>query len=510
MFDTEKDIIVPNILGPDGRPVRSASLQASLDLASQRATVPGIRGGWSTGAGLSAAGDPTSGFALDRDTERRAARLAFYVNPVVGAINELLVAYLVGDDFSYGIMDDKRAYAALGEWWDHNNLPDLAERIMVEHLIDGETAAITEPGAELQDRPGRVALLDVDRGIELEYDTFDGVTEIRTQAADGSEVVYEAGEFVWSASTSLYNDPRGWPPFMRAIPVALSYVGLVNSRLRTNEIHARINGVYSALYYHNPHDPKGSAEEFAAKQRSLTRIPANGSIMTVAVDAATGRQEKFEYLKGGEGASNAKEDATMMRLLMAIAFGIPMTWFGDGQTANRASAQEMNGPPLRLANKRQARLRSILTQLFRNDLKRRYGANQTYRQSYQEDRVDKTTGQILGKKTLTKKVLADNLDIPFVLPTIDDAYLEELILKARHLFDTKTGSVQTQQEILGLDPAEEAERMAREGTQAGVERVDLTDRGNPGDTTTDETTDDETDETDLEPGGRVEDENEAE
>jgi hypothetical protein len=371
---------------------------------------------------------------------------------------------VVGDDFSYGVLDDRDARLALDEFWAHNDLANLGERIWTEYLIDGESAVVFERDREGDAAPARIGLVDLDKGIKLEHDTMNGVTAIETQGPKFTRAVWEQGEFVWTAHSALFNDPRGWPVMMQAIPAALSYIGLINSRLRMHDIQARINGVYKAFY------KNGEDDKFIAKSQQFRRIPRDGNILTLAKDPVTGHSEELDFLKGDRGASDAASDARLLRLLISAALAVPPTWLGDAESSNRASSAEMNGPPLMAMKRRQSTFRGIMTRIFRLELLRRFGPDKRYLVRYSEEKRDRN-GQVTGKRSKTKRIPAELLEPPWILPEVSDTSQAEITEKVRLLASLGLASKQTQQELMGLDVSEELERLGSEGGTQPAQRL---------------------------------------
>ncbi len=442
------------LLDAYGRPMAAATpTQNSM-------SVPTMRGGeW-----IEQGADPYNAarvYGIDRETERKASRVAFFSNPLIaGLVGNILVPYVVGDDFSYGTLDDKDAQLALDEFWSLNNLAELGERIWTEYLIDGESAVVFERDAP-KGEASRIGVVDLDKGIKLEHNTFDGVTAIETQGPKFTRMVFEKGEFVWTAHNSFFNDPRGWPVMMQAIPSALSYIGLINARLKMHDLAGRINGIYTQLY--NPDAPDRN-KVFADKADSTKHIPRDGNIVSLIKDNKTGNQETLELFQGAKGASDAAADARLLRLLLSAALAIPPHWLGDAEDSNRASASEMNGPPLIAMKRRQSTFRSIMTRVFRLELLRRFGPDKRYLVRYSEVKTD-PSGQPTGRRTKTKRVPAELIEPPFVFPQLDSATLDEIIRKVEVLAKLSLAGTQTQQELLDVDPALEAERLGNTPTK---------------------------------------------
>lgn len=423
------------------------------EAALPTSTIPAVRGGeWRQSEG-EAAGVVGHLYGIDRSVERRAARISFFLNPLVKGITGLLTSHVVGDEFTYGTLDDKRAQAVLEEMWSYNKLDQLAERIWLEYIIDGESALLldTDTPANL---PSRISLIDVDTPFELLYDTGRGVYGLETHFGD-DPVVYDADEFVWTANDALWNDPRGWPVLMQAIPSCLSYIGLINSRLRAQDLLGRINAIYKGLYYPNHANAEA---KYTAKTDRFRVVPRDGSVISLAIDAETGREESFEFTKSPNNAQDAEKDARLIRMLAATALNIPPTWLGDAEDTNRASAGEMNGPPLIAMKRRQSTFRSMMNGLFQRELLRRFGPDQTYLVRYTEP----SASDPLTLRKRRKYVKAEMLEAPWTLPVLDDASLDELVKQVALLHATGDASRITRQELMGLDPALEKERLAAE------------------------------------------------
>ena len=441
-----------SLVDKNGRALESSSSDESYSLPAMRGGNTGWKESGQTGSGQI--------YGINRDLERRSARVAYFLNPMVKGITSLLTSYVVGDAFTYGTMDDKAAQETLEEMWALNNYDLFAERMWLEYLIDGESAVVFDADAPVNE-PAHMALIDVDRAFDLKSDTIKGVTELNLKL-NGRENIYQEGEFTWTANDALWNDPRGWPVMMQAIPSCLAYIGLINSRLRAQELLGRINGVYKALYYPGKADADA---KFQAKVDRFSRVPKDGNVMALAMDASTGRSEEFDFAKSPNNASDAAEDARLLRMLAAVTLNIPPTWLGDAEDSNRASSAEMNGPPLIAMRRRQSVFRSINNRNGRNELVRRHGPEKRYTvYTYEVSKNDPLT-----RKRKRKSVTADLLEFPWVLPQISDASVEEIVKKVELMFKTGDASRITRQENLGLDPAVERERLAAE--QGGTKRI---------------------------------------
>ena len=187
-------------------------------------------------------------------------------------------------------------------------------------------------------------------------------------------------------------------------------------------------------------------------------MPVDGSVLALAIDALTGNKEEFELTQGPSNASDAASDARLVRLLAAVTMTIPPHWLGDAEDTNRASTDNMNGPPLVTMKRRQSVFRSMMNRLFRLELLRLHGPNHTYRVAYSEP----SKNDPLTLKRGYRKVKAQQLEVPWTMPTLDDDSLEQVVAKVQQLFKMGDASRQTRQELMGIDPATEQERLAAE------------------------------------------------
>lgn len=431
------------ILGPDGRPI-----------AAHRE--PGLRGGWiQTGAlGEPATLDTTGLLGVDRRTERRAARVAYFLNPAFWGALQVIHSYVVGDSFTYADLDDRRAQDTLDDLWAANDLGQLVDRFWTEFSLDGENATVWT-GDLRRNQPARLAFLDVDRGVDLTHTTTEGVTRL-----EADRETWDAGEFVWTANEALYNDPRGWPIARHAVQPAIAYLRLLNHRLRQQDLQGRINAVYTAII--NTRTPDGGLAQQQAKASAYGRVPRDGAVVTLAKDAETGQAEDLRFLDSGKGATDAASDVRAIRLLLSLTLGVPEHYLGEGGNVTRTTADSMGDPARRGFLRRHAIVRRWLDNVLRAELVRRHGPNQTYRKRSVQVRDDGRT-----RVVTTRRVTAAQVEGGWVFPDVSSDDVANLVLKARTAAQLRLASRQTLSGMLGFDPAIELERMSVEGDAPG-------------------------------------------
>lgn len=440
------------LYGPDDRILENTTSPYFQD--------PGLRGGWQY-AGHQ--GMPTElALGLNPDAERRKSRVMYYLNPLLGGAADICSALLVGDALTYGEVIDKKANLALEELFAVNNLSTLIpERWMPEFMMDGEQCTVFNTRRKAnRDEPSILAFLDVDRGFSLEADTAYGgspsdmVYEVSFNSGDRNEKrTWREDEFVWTAAQAHFNTARGWPILARAADAALSYIALLNYRVKIQSMQSRILGVHKTFV--NTAAPDGGRSQWEAAKVRFGNIPNDGGIMILAQDPRNNTSETLEFLKMGQGASDAETDArALLRLVGMTLGGLPEHWLGEGGNTNRSTAEKMSAPALAIGKRRQNALKGYLDRIMRIELKRRFGPDQTYR----------LLKSVLNAKTLKRelkevRVKADMMYFPWNLPDLGEHSLQDALNRATISYQLGLASAQTLSASIGFDPAEESERM---------------------------------------------------
>lgn len=443
------------LYGPDGEPLAERNSETTM----------GESVWWREGLPGEQLASTTRIYGANRDTARRQARRAFFTNPLFGAAVEIAVALIIGDEFTYSPLNaDKAAQAVLADLWDANDLGNLmSNRLVTEYLLDGELCAVF-PLQDIGDQAARIAHLDIDRRVTVKSSVMDGVTQIRTPDSSGGELIWEAGQFVWTAHNALWNDPRGWPVAMRAVAPAEAYLNLLGHRLNTHDLQGRILGVQTVFV--DRKDPNSRAV-FNEKRQAYRRLPRKGGVLTLAKvladDGKTIVSDEITFNSPASGAANAQHDARAFVRLTALALlGLPEHYLGEGGTVTRTTADSMTLPAIRSVKRIHAALRSHLDRIFRAELVRRHGPDRLYTVTTHEVSADG-----LNRTPKKKRVRAGQIEVPWAFPPITQDSLEERIRRAEAAQRNNWASPQSLSASLDFDPAEESERMAAAGLQFG-------------------------------------------
>ena len=446
------------LYGPDGALLEEGTTETSL------------YNGWREGLPWDGNYSRTSLYGVNRDEVRRRTRTAFFVNPMFGAIVELAVGLLIGDNFTYAPLNaDKTAQKALAEFWDANDLGNLvSNQLVTQYLLDGELCGVF-PLDDVGDQAARVAHLDVDRGVRLSASVADGLTQVATTDADGSPITWDATAFVWTAHNALWNDPRGWPVSMRGVGPADKYMELLQHRVNTHDLQGRILGVQTVFVDRT--DPN-SRSIFQQKANAYRSLPRKGGILTLAKvladDGKTVVSDEINFATPAAGAANAEKDLKALARLVALSvLSLPEHYAGEGGSTTRTTADSMTLPAIRQVQRVHAAIRSHLDRLFRLELKRRYGPDRVYTVSTWEVQDDGRT-----RRKRTKRVKADQIEVPWVFPQITQDSLDEMLARAEAAARNGWASPQTLSGSLGFDPAEESDRMAAAGLTFGQPNPD--------------------------------------
>lgn len=416
---------------------------------------PGLRGGWIESGGFNSPANPIStilGLSLNRDLERRAARAAYMLNPILWGGIEVVASFVIGEGISYGELADKRAMEALEDFWFANDLEHLAAKFFHQYMIDGEDLTVFPEKGD-PDRPSNIALYDVNDFLKL--NTARGLPH----KVDSAEVLFEGDSvgktttlrndsFSWSAYDSLWNDPRGWPVIMRAIGPALAYIGFVNTRMRIHDIQSRINAIYWAF--------ASDDKELAAKAATYQNLPRSGRVLTMH-KLPTGEKEEFEYVETRANAVDAAADGRLIRLVLSVALNLPEHYLGEGGDVNRTTADAMGAPAKKAFKRKQKWVKRWLDMTFSRELIRRYGPNTKYKVN--KYKVNEKTKAI---DIITSRVTADRLEFPWTFPEINDEDAMGLVRRVQLAAEFRLASQQTLSGQLGYDYAGELERFPRD------------------------------------------------
>lgn len=409
---------------------------------------PGLSGGWRVSGGVA---DPVTSIptfargTFDRATTQRAARLAYHLNPLFYGAVQVVHSFTLGAGINYGEFADKRAQAGLEELWATNDLDELTDRWLIEHLLDGESLTLW-PLAKIGDVPARLGFWDVvDGGLDT-VETEPGVPHHVTRIK-ANHCWYEDGQFVWRATDALYNDPRGWPATARAIGPALAYMNFLDARRKIHELAGRINAIYYAF-------AKDDAE-LNRKGARFRNVPRSGAVLTLGQNAE-GKKESFEFHTPDLKSQDAAVDGKLIKQLLAVALGLPEHYLAEGGGVTRTTADSMGAPTRRGFQKRQRQVFRWLNAVMITELVRRNGPDQLYKV---------VSARVLPGGDISRssrKVRAYLMETPVIFPTLNDEDLEGLIKKVEVAARLRLASRATLSGELGYDHLAEVERQQQE------------------------------------------------
>lgn len=426
-------------------------------------------------------GDTTphrSAYGITRKDARRVCRTLYHTNGLFQVAVDIASAMLVGDTLSYGNVADPALQEVIDDLWQVNSLGSLmSQRVMAELFLDGELAAVFPQGQTPPDVPARLALLDVDTpGLKVEADTARGalpadmVTRLRVDRMGQPAQVWEEGEFVWTASGALHNDPRGWPLAKGAADAAVAYIAMLNMRLNIHHVQQRLLAVYRAIMdpagKNHRGDPDGGIHDWRMKTSRFRELPERGGVLAIVErpgftdrdgNKYEGVSESLDFMRPGQGASEAASDMRLILRFLGLAIGgLPEHWLGEGGNAARTTAASMSTPAVRLANQRQALVGDFLTRLVRTEARRRHGPDRLYR----------------IQKGARKRKPVGLIEILWVFPAIRDESVDEIVKRVEVAMRYRLADPQTATADLGYDAAMVEERLARQPPPAPPEPPD--------------------------------------
>lgn len=372
-------------------------------------------------------------------------RSAYRNEPLMAAAVQVMVDLTLGTGVAYGKLDDEAAYEALEEWYQLNQLGEFSRQMLQQWLLDGELLVLLATNGS-RNAPAWLNLWDTKtEGVTLNLEEGNPRV-IRSVRVGGRDVGPEG--FAWRANDPLWNTQRGTSPLRTAVKPACAYTRLVvDLRPRAHEIRGRLNAVYYAL--------ARDLKELELKAGRYRNMPKHGNVVTLQMNPETGQSEKLELLSTRTDAADAEADMRALVRTVAMVAGVPEHFLAIGDTGNRATADAMAEPMIRRTEVRQAFVIELLSELFRKELKRRFGPSRLYR-------VESIETEGLERRRVTRYVTADELEIPFSLPPVRSEDGRELTT-VQYALGEGLISRQTAQEDLGYDPALEAERLGSEG-----------------------------------------------
>lgn len=379
------------------------------------------------------------------DRAREAYDTTPLMNSAIGTVSDLVL----GDGVTYGELDDPKAYEALEDWYNLNKVAELSKEMLRDWLLDGVLLPVIADDAP-KNQPAWVNLWDViDHPVELQTEKGNPRHVIGVKLPREKRPTVKPEFFALRqnkpARRSWDKNRLGVSPMATAINASFAHARLLETRLTLHEIRARINGVYYAF--------ADSQEELQAAAARFKNLPRSGHLTTLWRDRNTGQSEALEILTSKvEGADAEKDIRAYIRTVAAVA-GLPEHFLAVGDTGNRATAESMSEPMVRRMEALQELIIGLLTELFRKELVRRFGPNQTYSMvEYEVDGLKRTQRVV--------RVTADELTIPLGVPAVrnTEADTDRVILA----LDKKLISKQTATRELGYDPALEAELMSNE------------------------------------------------
>lgn len=463
------------LYGPHGRLLdREEKLETAADTFFGAGAIdPGIKGGWIEAGGMDKPRSSVSqilGLDLNRDVERKSARTAYMVNPILAGAVELIHSFVMGEEIAYGETADKKVNTAVEDFWFANDIDYMADRYFKEFLLDGENLTLFPKGLEGREEAARIGFYDVDEHLVIE--TEPGLPHIPSKVKvkgglnNGEEVTYDNTEFTWTAHDALWNDPRGWPVIMRAVGPALAYVGFANTRLRIHDLQARINAVYYAY--------ASDEVDLAKKAATYTNLPSTGKVLTLH-KLPTGEKEEFEFLETRTNATDSAADGRLIRLILAVALNLPEHYLGEGGEVNRSTADAMGAPAKKAFQRKQKWVKRWLNTIFRREMVRRYGPNARY--TVKKYKVSEKGG---GVDVSTSRVPIERFEFAWLFPEINDEDAMGLVRKVQLAAEFKLASRQTLSGELGYDYAAELERIPRDLEQESEEQGNATAGANGG------------------------------
>lgn len=290
-----------------------------------------------------------------RIEELRDAVEAYHVNPLAYRIIELTTDYVLGGGVRLW-SPDPAVDAWLGAWWRHpqNRLDLRSYDLCTELSLSGELFVTFHLNPV--DRMAYVRAIPAAAIDRIETSPDDLEDEWRYHQVGGGEGGrwWSAQEMAHYAVNRLVGATRGQSDLAPVLPWLRRYKDWLTDRVRLNR------GKSAFLWWVRL---KGAGpKELAAKRGQYATAPQPGSIVV------TNDAEEWTAITPHIDAQSAAPDGRALRLMIAAGAGLPLHFLAEGETANRATAQEMGGPTLRRLERRQRYFGWVLRDMARRAL----------------------------------------------------------------------------------------------------------------------------------------------
>jgi hypothetical protein len=176
-----------------------------------------------------------------------------------------------------------------------------------------------------------------------------------------SQHTAEAGEacLIHFAVNRPVGATRGESDLTPLLPWASRYTGWLRDRVTYNRIRTEL--ATAEIILDDDSQVQNKREQYRVNP------PTTGSIYV------HGRGEELRFPAANIAAFEAKDDGRSLRLAMAASADVPLHFFSEGDSANRATAVEMGDPTHRFYRQRQRELGGFLVELTEIAYRRHLG-----------------------------------------------------------------------------------------------------------------------------------------
>lgn len=348
---------------------------------------------------------------LEQDRMIETAVYLYVMNPLAGSLLDIQRDFIVGKGFSAQSQDPDVDRVLQRFWGDGCNRMDLKlpEKVLQLSLFGEQCWP-----AFTSDNYGLVRLGYVDpvqiEAVLPDPDNVEQLVAVITRDAmgrkgkryriilneDEAQIVSPAairireactdGDAFYFSVNRLSNMTRGISDLMRLLDWCDAYEEFLFENLERMAKHL-MTFIWDVTY-------EGATEEQIEEKLRKMRPPRRGSVRAhnerVKWDAVAPDLKSYET---GEAMQNFK------RHIIGTGARLPLTWFGDPEDSNRASAGEMNDPPIVKLSARQLYVKYAVTEVLRYQLAQARARGTLTRDEVQLLDAD---GKALGKPVALK------------------------------------------------------------------------------------------------------------
>lgn len=396
-------------------------------------------------------------------------------NPIAQSGIEYLVAYILGKGLTY-TTEHEDIKRALDSFWQKNQMDTLHYELIRTRFVDGENFIwFLLPEGQQKLQLGQIPVILPIDSSEISYiarkpdnalepwyyhreykiQKYPDISQNAIQTLPPTEIVNEnipAEQMIHFKRSGLTNLSRG----RGLLNTALEYFDEYKHWLKIRIVLNRVKSIFAWLVKLATRN-QTEIDNWQRKFDNFAKYDKDGNLLdTIPIGQPIIYGEGMEIKAESPqiNASGSLEDGRQIKLMLAVALGLPEFALSDGQNANLATTQSQQSPLVKRMELEQEQVRLFFRKIFDKVLQLMIDSgdlNETY--EIEQRKPDGTT-------EIIEKTPQECYDLIFPEIAVDD--IAGLATPLKTLVDAEILSRETAVTLLGYDPAQEQERIKKE------------------------------------------------